>query len=203
MGARCVIFDIGGVLEITPATGWTEQWEKRLGLPPGAVDERLGEVWAAGEIGAVGEDEVRGRISGALGLDAVQVDAFLADLWEEYLGSANAELISYVRGLRSRCTLGILSNSFVGARELEEKLYHFGDLVQEVVYSHEIGVRKPEARAFTVACSRLGVAPESCLFVDDLAVNVEAAQALGMRGLLFEDNARTVAGIEDHLTGRT
>ncbi|WP_302622421.1 hypothetical protein [Streptomyces sp. WMMB 322] len=33
------------------------------------------------------------------------------------------------------------------------------------------------------------------------AVNVEAAEALGMRGLLFEDNARTMADIERYLAG--
>lgn len=200
MSSRCVIFDVGGVLEIAPATGWMEKWEQHLGLPPGAIDDRLGEVWTAGEIGAISEYEVRGRISEALGLDAVQVDAFMADLWDEYLGTANVELLAYVRELRSRCKLGILSNSFVGARELEEKLYHFSDLVQEIVYSHEIGVRKPEARAYTVTCSRLRVAPEDCLFIDDVAANVEAAETLGMRGVLFEDNARAMAGIESYLT---
>ncbi|GGO45817.1 phosphatase [Streptomyces daqingensis] len=199
MSARCVIFDIGGVLEITPVTGWRAKWEGRLELPPGAIDDRLGEVWSAGETGAVTELEVRARVSGTLGLDAAQTDAFMSHLWDEYLGTANAELISYVRALRSRCTLGILSNSFVGARELEEERYHFGELVEEVVYSHETGVRKPEARAYTLTCSRLAVAPGDCLFVDDLAANVAAAQSLGMRGHLFTHNAAAIAAVENHL----
>ncbi|TWG04879.1 putative hydrolase of the HAD superfamily [Streptomyces brevispora] len=201
MDSRCVILDIGGVLELTPETGWVGRWEQRLGLPTGAVHERLGEVWQAGSIGAVSEPEVQDQVADCLGLDAVDVEAFMADLWAEYLGSPNNELITYVRGLRLRCRLGILSNSFVGAREREVAAYRFDELVEHIVYSHEIGVCKPDPRAFEVTCARLGVRPEDCLFVDDVAINVEAARAVGMQAHLFEENAGTIARIADHLNG--
>jgi putative hydrolase of the HAD superfamily len=202
LDSRCVILDIGGVLELTPETGWVGRWERRLGLPTGAVHERLGEVWEAGSVGAVSEPEVRDQVADRLRLDAVDVEAFMADLWAEYLGTPNNELIAYVRGLRSRCRLGILSNSFVGAREREVAAYHFDELVEQIVYSHEIGVCKPDPRAFEVTCARLGVRPEDCLFVDDIGVNVEAAQAVGMQAHLFEENAGTIARIADHLNGK-
>ncbi|MFB6716452.1 HAD family hydrolase [Streptomyces sp. NPDC056237] len=196
----CVVLDIGGVLEMTPATGWEGAWERRLGLPPGAVHERLGDVWEAGSVGTVGESGVRARVAADLGLDPVQTEAFMADLWDEYLGSPNEELIDYVRTLASRCRLGILSNSFVGAREREEKRYGFGALVHDIVYSHEIGILKPAAGAFELTCARLGVRPADCLFIDDVVVNVTAARAVGIRGLLFESNAETIGAVERHLT---
>lgn len=123
----------------------------------------------------------------------------MADLWAEYLGSPNEELIAYVRGLRPRCTLGILSNSFVGAREREEAAYGFGELVDEVVYSHEIGFNKPDRRAYEVACARLGVRAQDCLFIDDFAANVGAARDAGMQAALFEDNAQAMERMERHL----
>ncbi|GAA2597968.1 MULTISPECIES: HAD family hydrolase [Streptomyces] len=199
MTTSCVILDIGGVLEITPATGWVPRWEERLELPPGTVNERMGDVWLAARIGRVSERELREQVAVRLGLDASQVEAFMADLWTEYLGTANEELIAHVRGLRGQCRLGILSNSIVGARERETELYRFDELVERIVYSHEIGVQKPDARAFDAVCASLEVRPESCLFVDDLAVNVEAARAAGMQAHLFEDNARTIARIAAHL----
>ncbi|MER0244216.1 HAD family phosphatase [Streptomyces sp. HSW2009] len=201
MDSCCVIFDIGGVLEITPATGWVQRWEQRLGLPGGAVHERLGEAWQAGSVGTISEREVHARVADALQLDADQVEAFMGDLWAEYLGTPNDELIAYARGLRSRCKLGILSNSFVGARERETALYRFDELVEHIVYSHEIGICKPDLRAFEVTAARLGVRAEDCLFIDDVAVNVEAARQTGMRAHLFEDNARTIARIAEHLDG--
>lgn len=199
MTGTCVILDIGGVLEFTPETGWVRRWEERLGLPPGTVHERMGDVWRAGSVGSIGESEVHEQVAARLGLDAPRVEAFMADFWAEYLGTPNEELIDWVRGLRGRCTLGILSNSFVGARERETSLYHFDELVERIVYSHEIGVGKPDPRAFEAACAALAVRPQDCLFVDDVAVNVEAARAAGMQAHLFEDNARTITRIAAHL----
>ncbi|MCX3058228.1 HAD family hydrolase [Streptomyces beihaiensis] len=199
MTATCVVLDIGGVLEITPETGWVQRWEERLELRPGTVGDRMRDVWRAGSVGRLSEREVCEQVSARLGLDAPQVEAFMADLWTEYLGTPNEELIDYVRGLRGRCRLGILSNSFVGARERETALYHFDELVEQVVYSHETGIEKPDLRAFEAVCARLDVRPESCLFIDDAAVNVEAARAAGMQAHLFEDNARTVARVAAHL----
>jgi putative hydrolase of the HAD superfamily len=197
--ATCVILDIGGVLEITPDTGWVQRWEGRLELPPGTVNDRMRDVWRAGSVGGISEREVHEQVAARLGLDAFEVEAFMADLWAEYLGTPNEELIAYVRGLQGMCRLGILSNSFVGARERETALYHFDDLVEQIIYSHEIGVDKPDLRAFEAACATLDVHPENCLFIDDVSVNVEAAQAAGMKAHLFEDNARTIARVAAHL----
>ncbi|MFG2577379.1 HAD family hydrolase [Streptomyces sp. NPDC048481] len=199
MDSRCVILDIGGVLEITPETGWVGRWEKRLGLSAGSVHQRLGDMWQAGSVGSVSEREVHDQVAARLRLDAAGVEAFMADLWAEYLGAPNDELITYVQGLRARCKLGILSNSFVGAREREITAYNFDKLVDQIVYSHEIGVCKPDPHAFDVTCTKLGVRPEDCLFIDDVAVNVEAARNTGMQAHLFEDNAGTIARIAEHL----
>ncbi|MFD5426175.1 HAD-IA family hydrolase [Streptomyces sp. NPDC127084] len=199
MTATCVILDIGGVLEITPETGWVQRWEERLKLPLGTVHERMRDVWRAGGVGSISEQEVHWEVASRLGLDVHQVEALMADLWTEYLGTPNEELIAYVRGLQGRCRLGILSNSFVGARERETALYHFDELVEQIVYSHEIGIEKPDPRAFEAACASLEVGPESCLFVDDAAANVEAARAAGMQAHLFEDNVGTITRIAAHL----
>ncbi|TDU73640.1 HAD family phosphatase [Streptomyces sp. KS 21] len=199
MIATCVILDIGGVLEITPETGWVQRWEERLDLPLGTIHERMHDVWRAGSVGDISEREVHEQVAARLGLDTPRVEAFMTDLWAEYLGTPNVELIDYVRGLRGRCKLGILSNSFIGARERETTLYHFDELVEQIVYSHEIGIEKPDLRAFEVACASLDVRPENCLFIDDVAVIVEAAQAAGMQAHLFEDNAGTIRRIAAHL----
>ncbi|MFD9486066.1 HAD family hydrolase [Streptomyces sp. NPDC059991] len=199
MDSRCVILDIGGVLETTPDTGWVPRWEERLGLPAGTVEERLGDVWQAGSTGTIDEREVHEQIAHRPRLDAPSTEAFMADLWAEYLGTPNEELIAYVRTPRRRCRPAILSNGFVGARERETRLYRFDELVEQIVYSHEIGVGKPDPRAFELACTRLEARPQDCLFIDDFVPNIEAAQEAGMYGHLFEDNTCTIARIETHL----
>ena len=193
---RAVIFDIGGVLEICPATGWTAVWEQRLGLPAGEIDRRCADVWEAGSVGEITEAQVRTRVAAQLSLDLHEVDALLADLWHEYLGTVNDELVAYVRSLRARCRLGILSNSFVGARERERELVA---LVDDTVYSHEIGLNKPDPRAFAAACASLRARPEECLLVDDHAPNIAAARAFGMHAVLFTGNAAAIAAVEEFL----
>jgi FMN phosphatase YigB (HAD superfamily) len=117
MTIRAVVFDIGGVLEITPDLGWVGIWESRLGLAPGNLNERMRDAWLGGSIGTISEADVHRAATEHLGLDQQQLAEFMADLWREYLGTANTELIEYARGLRPRYRTGILSNSFVGARK--------------------------------------------------------------------------------------
>ncbi len=58
-----------------------------------------------------------------------------------------------------------------------------------------MGVRKPDPRAYTLPAERLGVPPSACVFVDDRPNNVEAAGAVGMDAILFEDAAQLRAAL--------
>ena len=196
MTIRAVVFDIGGVLELTPRTGWDRQWEAQLGLPPGGLAARLGEVWRAGSVGSISEADVERRTGEILGLDRARLDAFMADLWAEYLGTLNAELAAYFAGLRPRYQTALLSNSFVGAREREQARYGLGDLCDAIIYSHEEGMQKPEQRFYALPCARLGVQPEEIVFLDDVEVCVAAARAFGMQAILYRDNAQAITDIE-------
>ena len=102
MAIQAVVFDIGGILEITPDLGWAPAWEARLGLAPGELGERMADAWRGGEIGTVTEAEVHQAARERLGLDEGQLAELMADLWRDYLGTANTELIEYARGLRPR-----------------------------------------------------------------------------------------------------
>lgn len=196
MVVRAVVFDIGGVLEITPEMDFAQRWEKRLGLVSGVIGERLLDVWAGGAVGAISEDAVHQAIRERLGLSGQQVTELMADMWEQYLGVANTELVDYARGLRLRFRTGILSNSFVGAREREQAAYGFEDLVDEIVYSHEVGMCKPDPRIYELTCARLGVPPEEMVFLDDVDVAVEAARQAGIHAVHYCDNAQAIAEIE-------
>lgn len=63
------------------------------------------------------------------------------------------------------------------------------------------GFPKPDARAYLAAAAALNLPPTACAFVDDLVMNVEAAQAIGMQGWLLDRSgaapARTPRRIRD------
>jgi epoxide hydrolase-like predicted phosphatase len=203
MSMQAVIFDIGGIFEITPRSGWADAWESRLRLAPGELNQRMEDAWRGGEVGAITEADVRQTASERLGLDVRQLAEFMADLWRDYLGTANTELIEYARGLRPRYLTGILSNSFVGAREREQAAYGFEDLVDGIVYSHECGLRKPDPRSYALICELLGVAPADAVFLDDLPANVDGARQAGLQAVLYRDNAQAIGEIETLLNRRS
>ena len=200
MTIRAVVFDIGGVLEITPDLGVTRQWETRLGLAAGELDERMRDVWRGGSVGTITVDDVHQALNDRLGLDEPRLAAFMADLWHEYLGTPNTELIDYARRLRPRYRTGILSNSFVGAREREQQAYGFEDLVDEIVYSHESGMSKPDPRIYALACTRLGVRPHETVFVDDTEACVAGAREAGLHAICYRDATQAIAAIEKLLS---
>ena len=197
---RAVVFDIGGVLEITPDLGIHRLWETRLGLPAGEMDKRMADVWMRGSIGAISLKDVHQAIKDRLGLDEPRLAAYMADVWREYLGSANTELIGYARRLRPRYRTGIVSNSFVGAREREQAAYGFEDLVDEIVYSHEVGMSKPDPRIYALVCERLGVRPREMIFLDDAQACVAGANEAGIHAIHYRNNAQAIEEIEALLT---
>ncbi|HEX8219235.1 MAG TPA: HAD family phosphatase [Chloroflexia bacterium] len=196
MAIKAVVFDIGGVLEITPGTGWDGKWEARLGLQPGELPQRLRTPWTGGSIGTVSEEEVEKSTREILGLDQEQLEEFMSDLWDDYLGTLNVELAAYFASLRPRYKTGILSNSFVGAREKEQERYGFGDMCDVIVYSHEVGMKKPDSRIYQLLCERLGVETWEVVFLDDVPQAIEAARQVGIHGIVFKNTAQAIADIE-------
>jgi putative hydrolase of the HAD superfamily len=53
------------------------------------------------------------------------------------------------------------------------------------VLSYQIGVRKPDPRAYAALCARCGAEPSQCLLVDDREANVEGAEGVGLPAILF------------------
>ena len=68
-----------------------------------------------------------------------------------------------------------------------------------VVISGEVGMRKPEERIYLHTCEQLGLAPEECVFIDDLEHNVTTAESLGMTGILHTDVDSTRAELDRFL----
>ncbi len=54
-----------------------------------------------------------------------------------------------------------------------------------VLLSCEIGVDKPDPKAYQIMLAEVQVSPENCIFIDDKLANVEAAKALGIDAILF------------------
>jgi putative hydrolase of the HAD superfamily len=81
---------------------------------------------------------------------------------------------------------------------LEQDLRRRGllGLADAIVNSSRVGVAKPDPRIFQIAAARAGAIPARCLFADDSAAHVAAAQAAGMTAIRYtshQDLARALA----------
>jgi epoxide hydrolase-like predicted phosphatase len=201
---RAVVFDIGGILEVIPEGGdpatrfpaLDEEWNTRLGLPPGHLAQCVEAIVSDGAFGRCTYEEWCERLRASTGMSQANFDAYMAAFWDIYMGNPNEELIAYFRGLRPRYRTAILTNSFVGAREQEEARYGFASIADVAIYTHEEGIHKPDPRIYAIICERLGVQPGEMIFLDDVPRNIAAAREYSIHGVLFQDNAQAIAEIE-------
>lgn len=93
----------------------------------------------------------------------------------EFIGSLAAE------GVR----LCLLSNTNgIHVNFFEARYPVFGHF-EGRIYSHEVGMMKPDPAIFAHARDHLGLVPERTLYIDDLLANCEAAQACGFRSIHY------------------
>ena len=137
-------------------------------------ERRLAEVFSEGRREPIVAEGLLGRMSRNLRLEPRMIEAVRR---------------AHEAGIKT----ALLSNSWgmdLYPADLLEELF------DEVVISGEVGKRKPEADVFALAARGLGVEPGECVFVDDVRTNIEAAEAIGMRGVLHEDVDATLAELE-------
>ncbi len=206
---RALISDFGGVLTTPLSRGFLAYQEEA-----GVTMEELGSAMARASE-AHGEHPLfaleRGEITEAQFAHQLeeQLDgrfdlARLRHLYFERL-EANEPMIRYLAGLRARgLRTALLTNN---VREWEPlwraKLPELDAIFEVVVDSAFVGLRKPDPRIYELTLERLGdgLRGEDCVFVDDLDVNCDAARALGMRAVRFEDADQAIAEIESVLSG--
>ena len=99
------------------------------------------------------------------------------------------------RGLR----FALCTNNVREWESLWRPMLPIDEVFEVVVDSAFVGTRKPEPAIYALTLERLGLPAEACAFVDDLEVNVVAAQEAGMQGIVFRDTASAVAELESLL----
>ena len=63
------------------------------------------------------------------------------------------------------------------------------DRFRDLVVSGDEKLVKPDSAIYRLALARFGLEPEEAVFIDDNAANVAGAQALGIRSVLFTEEA--------------
>ena len=86
----------------------------------------------------------------------------------------------------------LLSNSWGNEYDRSD----WQEMFDAVVISGEVGMRKPEPGIFELALRRIGLRAGECVFIDDMAHNVDAAQQAGLAGIVHRSFDETAAELE-------
>ena len=69
------------------------------------------------------------------------------------------------------------------------------ELFDDVIESSVEGIRKPNPEIYKLACQRISVEPDKCLFIDDLGINLKPAKELGMKTIKVLNEAQALKDI--------
>ena len=155
----------------------------RAGL--GHDDPEFTARWRDAMLGGGNDDRRYADILGELGV--ADPDAFI-DAEHEAWRPAHSVLASaqaLLEALRSRgLKTGLVANAWPDpGRVLQQDAEAFGlaDKLDVLVYSEEVGRRKPDPEIFLHACRRLEVEAVATMYVgDNLVTDVQGAAAVGM-----------------------
>lgn len=210
---RALLVDYGGVLT-TPMSASFARFCLDTGVSPERLrlvlavayrgdpgetvaPEGLEDLVPALETGRMAVEEFNDRLAAVLseGLDQpVEAD----DLTTRLFGGAvpDGRMIDAVRSAR---IVGIKTALVSNTWGLRDHPSWYDDVFDAVVLSGQEGVRKPDPEIFHLTARRLGVPPETCVFVDDIAANVEGARAIGMTGVVHRHPDITIPKLEELL----
>jgi putative hydrolase of the HAD superfamily len=203
---RAVLFDFGGVILSSPIDGFLA-YERSAGLPAGFL-QRLNSTdpdrnaWACMERGELDEPTFCTRLEAEARAQGHAIDA--RSVLGQLTGQLRPAMIAAIRALLPRYRVACLTNNMplghgsamARTPELAAEIAEVLALFAHVVESCKIGARKPEPRFYARACEIVGVAPEHCVFLDDLGINLKPARAMGMTTIKVGDPARALADLE-------
>ncbi len=195
---RNVIFDLGGVLLEWDPDRILSRFQPDADLRTRLRANLFGPDWRLFDRGGLTEPELIGRLQARLGLSRTElieiVDAVRESLVEK------PETVRLVRALHRRgIPLYCLSNMPASIYAHLRRRHAFWDVFRGIVISGEVRMAKPEPEVFTHLLQRFDLRAVETVLVDDLAVNIDAARATGLRTVWFRDATQCQRELEQYL----
>ena len=201
-----VLWDFGGVILTSPFEAF-RRYEREAGLPEDFIRSLNARnpdanAWAKME---------RSEVSLAEFVTLFQSEAMALghrlDGWrvlQAISGDIRPQMVEALRRCKAAFKVACITNNMKhgegpGMARSADKAAAVAEIMalfELVVESSRLGFRKPDPRIYRHACDLLGVAPEQCVYLDDLGINLKPARALGMRTIKVGDPDVAIAELE-------
>lgn len=174
---KAIIFDFYGVICSEIGSHWY-----KTRAPQELVPELMRMYDCPSDLGTLSEEEFFEGIGRSVHASGVETrkEWFRAAVIDE-------GTVSLIQELKDEYRLAICSNG--SSRMFRDILNttNITDAFHTIVCSSEVGMAKPNHDMYLLTLERLGVRAEEAVFIDDRAVNIEGAEAVGIKGLLYTD----------------
>ena len=202
MREPALIFDFGNVVAFFDYLKACERLGPKLGLTAEAFRRRIVERGFAPllgrfESGKIGPEAFAAEVMVLSGV-TLPYDEFV-DAWQDifWLNEPVARLIEQLKSAGYTLLLGSNTNILHSAhyrRQFASTL----DLFDQFVLSHEVGHMKPNSEFYHACVRAAGVPAASCIFVDDLAENVDGARKAGLIGVHYINTPALITDLTEH-----
>jgi putative hydrolase of the HAD superfamily len=203
---RAVLWDFGGVILSSPFEAFN-RYEAEAGLPKDFIRSLNARnpdtnAWAKMERSEV---SLEGFV--ALFEEEALRNGHRVDGWrilQALSGDIRPQMVEALRRCKAAFRVACITNNMKsgegpGMSRSPEKARAVADIMtlfEHVVESSKLGLRKPDPLIYRHACDLLNVPPESCVYLDDLGINLKPARAMGMRTIKVGDPDLAIAELE-------
>ena len=181
---KAVLFDLFGVLLKERDDAGRRRVELAVG-GDAAIWPIYEDLRPAYDSGDVGDERFWRQLQVRAGLEPFDITEAVAADWESTM-QEDEEMVSFALSLiDDRVCPGILSTLPAGLAKRARAEHEWLERVDAVTMSCDIGLIKPDPRAYAVALDAMGVSAKDTVYVDADPVNVAAAAELGMQAVHF------------------
>lgn len=184
-----LIFDLGGVILDLSVDHTLESFSRLSGLNK----DRVQEIYTSApgflqyEKGEIEDAEFRNFVRETFSISAS--DKELDECWNAMLRGIPAVKLDLLLRLQSEYQVFLLSNTNgIHIEHINNVILsasgdgkQLDDYFHRAYYSHRMRKRKPDAEIFEQVIEENNLVPEQTLFLDDYAINIEGARAVGIK----------------------
>jgi len=192
------LFDIGNVILSFDFTITARRLADRSAVAAADILTLVSPLAVDLELGALSVDDflkAAGERIGYTGETGFLRDSF-ADIFE-----LNLPMVAFIESLKADgVPLYLLSNTNGIHSTFFESTYPVFDLFDGGIYSHEVGLMKPDPAIYELVRATLPLDPAKTIYIDDNHANCEAGRAAGFLSVPYaaerhEEFLKTVAGL--------
>jgi epoxide hydrolase-like predicted phosphatase len=195
---EAVLWDFGGVFTASPfhtgrrfATARGLDFDQLFAALFGDYHADTDHPWHQVERGELAAADAFAQIKAAAQANGVDFD--MQELMSAVSDDIDRTIVTdKVRSLRAAgIRMGIITNNVREYSDRWRQMIPVDELFDDIIDSSAVGVRKPNPEIFRLALRRLEVArPDAAVFLDDFEPYVEAARAVGLHGVLVDEDPR-------------